>query len=60
MKSAVFRAPGGTGRSFGTQALAAGHELRVLAHRPEALRPAPGLDVVAGDALDRALSVVGT
>ncbi|MGI9008867.1 MAG: NAD(P)-dependent oxidoreductase [Streptosporangiaceae bacterium] len=46
---------GGTGRIGAEvlgQALAAGHEVHVLARRPESLAPRDGLTVVAGDALD--------
>lgn len=56
MRIAVFGATGPTGRSFVTQALAAGHEVRALARRADALTDAPGLDVVVGDARDKAIA----
>lgn len=48
---------GATGRIGGdvlTWALDAGYRVRALARDPEALRPAPGLSVTRGDALDAA------
>jgi len=61
MKLAVFGATGATGRQFVEQALAKGHELRVLV-RPQSTAPA-GTEVVAGDVLDAAAvasTVTGT
>jgi putative NADH-flavin reductase len=50
MKLAVFGATGPTGRQFVEQALAHGHELRVLV-RPQSTAP-EGTEVVVGDVLD--------
>ncbi len=54
MKIAVFGATGGTGRQVLEQGLAKGHEIRALVRSPEKLEPASGLEIIAGDVLDRA------
>lgn len=53
MRLTVFGATGGTGRQIVMQAKECGHDVTVLARRPEAL-PATthGVEVVAGDVLD--------
>ncbi|HOY81906.1 MAG TPA: SDR family oxidoreductase [Rhodoglobus sp.] len=51
---ALFGATGKTGRHVLEQALAAGHSVRALARRPEALASAPGLTIIPGDVLDAA------
>lgn len=54
MKLAVFGATGGTGRAIITQAIERGHDVVALARRPGALSSKPSLQVVLGDACDRA------
>ncbi len=55
MKLAIFGGTGKTGRLLVEQALAAGHEVTVLARTPAKLGPArAGLRVIGGDALDPA------
>jgi putative NADH-flavin reductase len=55
MRIAVLGASGRTGRQLVSQALAAGHEVRVLVRRPEALSDShPRLTVLSGDAEDPA------
>jgi putative NADH-flavin reductase len=51
---ALFGATGKTGRHVLAQALEAGHSVRALARRPEALDAHERLTVVAGDVRDRA------
>jgi putative NADH-flavin reductase len=51
MRLSVLGPTGGTGKQLVRQALAAGHEVAAVARRPEAMRLAPQLRVVAGDAL---------
>lgn len=50
---ALFGATGKTGRHVLSQALEAGHSVRALARRPEALDAHERLTVVAGDVRDR-------
>lgn len=52
MRTVIFGATGPTGRLIVEQALAAGHDVTAVSRRPGALRPRPGLTVVAGDVLD--------
>ncbi|HEY6279397.1 MAG TPA: NAD(P)H-binding protein [Streptosporangiaceae bacterium] len=52
MKLAILGATGGIGGHLLDWALTAGHDVQALARTPAALRPAPGLRVVHGDALD--------
>jgi putative NADH-flavin reductase len=52
MKLAILGATGGIGGHLLDWALTAGHDVHALARTPAALRPAPGLRVIAGDALD--------
>ncbi len=53
MKIAVLGATGKTGRLFVEQALAAGHELKVLARNPAALPAQQArLEIIQGDAAD--------
>lgn len=53
MRLAVFGATGGTGRQVVKQALALGHEVTVLARRPDALGISdPRLTVFTGDVLE--------
>ncbi|MBK1645818.1 epimerase [Thiocapsa imhoffii] len=54
MQIALFGATGGTGRQVLEQALASGHQVRVLLRDPTKLEPAPGLTLVCGDVLDPA------
>jgi len=69
----ILGGTGGTGRALIGQALGRGHEVTVLARRPETLRPLahPRLHVIAGDAIcgdaseafagqDAVLSAIGT
>ncbi|WP_328603389.1 SDR family oxidoreductase [Amycolatopsis sp. NBC_00345] len=51
MRLAVFGATGGTGRQVVEQARGAGHEVTVLARRPEEWST-PGVDVLPGDVHD--------
>ncbi|MGY6411374.1 MAG: NAD(P)-dependent oxidoreductase [Alkalilacustris sp.] len=55
MRILVLGATGGTGRAFVTQALAAGHGVTALVRDAAKMPPAPGLEVVVGDATDAAL-----
>jgi uncharacterized protein YbjT (DUF2867 family) len=53
MKVVVFGAAGGTGRHVVVEALAAGHEVRVLVRDPATLGPVdPGVVLEVGDARD--------
>ena len=52
MKLAILGATGRIGSHLQRWALNTGHSVRSLARHPEALRPAPGLAVIGGDALD--------
>lgn len=54
MQLTLFGATGGTGRQFLTQALEAGHQVRALVRRPEALAQVrhERLEVLAGDLLE--------
>jgi putative NADH-flavin reductase len=53
MRIAVLGASGRTGRHLVSQALAAGHEVRILVRKPEAIREShPRLTVLTGDAED--------
>lgn len=58
MRIAVIGATGRTGRQLVTQALADGHEVVAYVRRPEAMTPAPGLTVVAGQ-LDNVDTLAG-
>lgn len=52
MTLAVFGGTGKTGRLVVTQALAAGHKVRVLARDPDKIAPAFGLEFIKGTVLD--------
>lgn len=54
MRIGLIGATGGSGRAFLSLALAAGHEVQVVARRPEAVPDHPGgaVTVTAGDATD--------
>lgn len=52
MKIAIIGATGGTGRKVIERALELGHEVVVVARRPEVLSPAEGLTVRQGDVFD--------
>jgi putative NADH-flavin reductase len=52
MRLAVLGASGRIGQHFLASALESGHEVCVLARRPEALPAASGLTVIGGDATD--------
>lgn len=54
MKVVVFGATGGTGRAVVDKALAAGHQVRAVARHVDDVRPAEGLAVMQGDAMDGA------
>ena len=54
MKLTIFGATGRIGGHLLTWAVDAGHDVHVLARRPEALRPRDGLTVTGGDVLDPA------
>jgi uncharacterized protein YbjT (DUF2867 family) len=54
MKIIVFGATGGTGRAVIRALLAKGHLVTAFARNPSALDRAPGLDIVAGDAMNPA------
>jgi uncharacterized protein YbjT (DUF2867 family) len=52
MQIAILGGTGGIGGHVLSWALDAGHPVRALARRPEALPRRPGLEVISGDALD--------
>jgi uncharacterized protein YbjT (DUF2867 family) len=52
MNIVVFGATGGTGRAVTQALLAQGHTVTAFARRPAALSEAPGLRIVAGDAMN--------
>ena len=53
MNLLVVGSTGPLGREFIAQAMDAGHVVRALARNPSALKPAPSLEVVRGDAFDQ-------
>ena len=52
MKLTIIGATGNVGSRILSQALAAGHDVTVVAHRPEAIAAAPNLSVIRGSATD--------
>jgi len=62
MKVIVFGATGGTGRAVTLQALAAGHSVTAFVRDAGKMSPAPGLQILQGDAMiagDVAAALVG-
>ncbi|NOY67013.1 MAG: SDR family oxidoreductase [Gammaproteobacteria bacterium] len=56
MKLIIFGSTGGTGRHLVAQALEKGHDVTAFARKPEKIKADhPGVKVVKGDVLDRAL-----
>lgn len=56
MRLLVLGPTGGTGRQLVMQALAAGHEVRAVTRRPWAVEARPGLTVVGGADLEKAIA----
>ena len=52
MKLTIIGATGNVGSRILSRALAAGHDVRVVARRPEAIAAAPNLSVIRGSATD--------
>jgi putative NADH-flavin reductase len=52
MRTVIFGATGPTGRQLTEQALAAGHEVTVVARRPDAIPAKPGLTMITADVTD--------
>ena len=52
MKLTIIGATGNVGSRILSRALAAGHNVRVVARRPEAIAAAPNLSVIRGSATD--------